>query len=116
MEAAQVLGAFLGGADGWSIRRAIDRAPAPGKAPVSLFHLPPQGDPKTTVRLKFIRRLQADLDLLAQLQARRRWTRAQLGDFAGQYVKIEAGRPAVTPSSLILLRGATLDALSKMPE
>jgi hypothetical protein len=104
--AGLVLGAFLAGADGWTVL-------APDRSRHGTWIDEAGGEPAPTLKLALVRRLQADIDLLRQLQARRKWTREQLKDYVGQYMALQDCRPVVSPPALRLLRQATLDALAR---
>ncbi|HEY8240082.1 MAG TPA: hypothetical protein VIH35_01485, partial [Kiritimatiellia bacterium] len=115
--ASPALNAFLNGADGWGIRGVVGQAEHWKKInPVSILYAGTalgKSAPHASLRLKAVRAIQEDIDLLLQLQERRQWTRDQLRDFAAQFVGQEQGVFAVTGDNLQALRSATLEWLGK---
>jgi hypothetical protein len=115
--ASSALNAFLLGADGWTVRGVVGQVENWKKvSDTAVLHngMALGGTaPYASLRLKVLRSIQEDLDLLLALQERRRWTRDQLRDFAAVYLTEEQGAFLVNAESLRRLRYATLDWLGK---
>jgi len=115
--ASAALNAFLRGADGWIVRGVVGQPENWKKlSDTAVIHCGTAlggSAPYSSLRLKVMRSIQEDLDLLLALQERRRWTRDQLCDFAAGFLTEENGSYLVTAESLRRLRYATLDWLGK---
>ncbi|MBU1909610.1 MAG: fibronectin type III domain-containing protein [Verrucomicrobia bacterium] len=114
---AGVLRSFLKGADGWTLRETTTTVddPAAGQ-PQALMHngrLCGRDGPLSSLRLKAMRRLQQDIEVLLLLQDKMGWTREQLADFV-QAVQPNVGNPyKMTGEDLARLRLAVQELLGK---
>ncbi|MFH0908823.1 MAG: fibronectin type III domain-containing protein [bacterium] len=115
--ASLALNAFLNGADGWTVRGVVGQADdwktIDDAAVIHTGAALGETAPYPSLRLKVLRSIQQDLDLLMSLQERQRWNRDQLRDFAAGYMTEENGTYLVTTESLRRLRYATLEWLAK---
>lgn len=107
---------FLEGADGWSLQETVGRPDNWVRATPGALVYPgsPLGreEPMPSLRLKALRRIGQDTAYLSMLQAKKGWTREQLGDFVRRQVpNLESAPAALQARDFYALRRAAQDAL-----
>ncbi|MBN1270335.1 MAG: fibronectin type III domain-containing protein [Kiritimatiellae bacterium] len=115
--AAEAVTYFLEGADGWTIRGVLGSPGDWARAnPQSLFYhgaaLKSEG-PLPSLRLKALRRVQQDIDLLILLQRDKGWSRQQLAEFARQYIPDRPGSYVSSVADWHQLRYAAQELLGR---